>query len=87
MTAISKPRALLRGMSERQGLKITARDVAALRLAIATMEAQEDRRKKQEEMHSNIIRVYGDTLSDMVTQKAKSDALIEGLRVLLEVHT
>ena len=75
-----KPRALLRAMTERQGMRITARDVEALRLAIETLEAQDERHKKS--MH-----IYGDTLGDLVTHKSTAGSLIEGLRVLLEVHT
>lgn len=80
MSPTHKPCALLRLMAERQGQKITARDVAALQLAVRTMEELQD----QHQLH---IRAYGDTLSEIVTANARAAALQDGMRALLEVHS
>ena len=80
MNPTQKPIALLRLMIGREGVRITARDVAALRLAIATMEAQE----KQQENH---MRIYRETLYDLVEHESRAAALLDGMRALLEVHT
>lgn len=79
MTAHHKPAALLRLMAERQGQRITARDVAALHLAVRTMEEQAAQLDKH-------FSVYGATLHDLVRSNARADALQDGMRALLEVH-
>lgn len=79
MTDIRKPCALLRLMAERQGQKITARDVAALLLAVHTMEALQALADKG-------MAAYGDALHELVTYKARAEALQDGMRALLEVH-
>lgn len=80
MTAHTKPAALLRQMAQRQGQKITARDVAALQLAAATLEALAG-------LLDQHMRAYGDTLRDLVTHKARADALQDSMRALLEIHS
>ena len=80
MTPIQKPCALLRLMAERQGQKITARDLAALQLAVATMEAQHAEIQKH-------MDVYRGLMTEVVVADAKSAALITGMRALLEVNT
>lgn len=79
MTDIRKPCALLRLMAERQGQKITARDVAALLLAVHTLEALR-------EMADKGMAAYGDVLRELVTHKARAEALQDGMRALLEVN-
>lgn len=79
MTEIAKPCALLRLMAERQGQKITARDVAALLLAVRTMEALQ-------ELSDKGMAAYRDTLHELVTHKARAEAMQDGMRALLEVH-
>lgn len=80
MTPIHKPCALLRLMAERRGQKITGRDVAALQLAVHTMEALGAEITKH-------IDVYRELLSQVVTAEAKASALQDGMRALLEVHS
>jgi hypothetical protein len=80
MTAQRKPVALLRLMAERQGQRITARDVASLQLAAATLEAQAAEINRH-------FRAYGDALSELIDHKSRADALQHGLRALLEIHT
>lgn len=80
MDSHRKPVALLRLMSERQGQRITARDVAALQLAAATLESQADQLSRQ-------MRGLGDTLGHLVSAEARANALMDGLRALLETHT
>jgi hypothetical protein len=80
MSRVQKPCALLADMATRKGQKITAKDVAALQLAVqtlATLDAQ----------LTEHFRVYGNTLFDMVVADARSKALTEGMRALLEVHS
>jgi hypothetical protein len=77
---IRKPCALLRLMAERQGQKITARDVAALLLAVSTMEALQQLADKG-------MAGYRDALHDLVTHKARAESLQDGMRALLEVHS
>lgn len=79
MSDISKPVALLRLMAERQGQRITARDVAALHLAARSLEATR-------EMSDKAMHAYRDTLHELVTHKARAEALQDGMRALLEVH-
>ncbi len=80
MSDIRKPCALLRLMAERQGQKITARDVAALLLAVSTMEALQQLADKG-------MAGYRDALHDLVTHKARAESLQDGMRALLEVHS
>lgn len=77
--SIRKPCALLRLMAERRGQKITARDVAAVQLAVRTMESQAAQLAKH-------FQVYGDVLHKLVAAEAKAGAMQDGLRALLEVH-
>lgn len=74
-----KPAALLSLMAERHGQRITARDVAALQLAVRTLDAQADLLQRQFE-------VYSETLHDLVKHKARAEALQDGLRAMLEVN-
>ena len=80
MTDIRKPCELLRLMSERRGERITSRDVAALQLAIHTMQALQELADKH--MHA-----YRGALHDLVTHKARAEALQDGMRALLEIHS
>jgi hypothetical protein len=79
MSRVQKPCALLQDMATRRGQKITARDVAALQLAVqtlATLDAQ----------LTEHFRVYCNTVYDIVVAEARAKALTEGIRALLEVH-
>ena len=78
MSTTDKPLALLRLMAERQGQKITARDVAALLLAVHTMDALQ-------ELADKSMAGYRDALHELVTHKARAEALQDGMRALLEV--
>jgi hypothetical protein len=79
MSAHQKPAALLRLMAERQGQRITTRDVAALQLAVRTMEEQATRLDRE-------LIAYRDTLHELVIHKVRADALQDGVRALLEIH-
>lgn len=79
MNPAHKPCALLRGMAERQGQKITARDVAALELAIQTMKVMHQERQ-------NLFECYRDDMAEAVAQKARGEALLDGLQALLSTH-
>lgn len=79
MSPHTKPATLLRLMTERQGQRITARDVAALQLAAATLDEQAAQLDKH-------FSAYGDVLREVVINKARAEALQEGIRALLEVH-
>lgn len=75
-----KPAALLRLMAERHGERITQRDCAALHLAAATLD-------EQGAQLDQLFGGYRDQLHGLVTHKARADALMAGLRALLETHT
>lgn len=79
MTPHKKPAALLRLMAGRQGQRITARDVAALQLAARTLEEQAEQSAKH-------FSAYVDALSELVTHKARAEAMQDGMRALLEIH-
>ena len=78
MIDIRKPCALLRLMAERQGQKITARDVAALLLAVHTLQ-------ELQALADKMMAGYRDAMHELVTHKARAEALRDGMRALLEV--
>jgi len=78
MTADTKGAALLRLIAARRGERITARDVAALHLAARTLEAQAEQMARHFE-------VYRETLTELVTHKARAEAMTDSLRAVLEV--
>ena len=80
MSRVQKPCALLADMATRKGQKITAKDVAALQLAVQTLAALDAQLTEH-------FRVYGNTLYDIVVAEARAKALTEGMRALLEVHS
>lgn len=79
MADIRKPCALLRLMAERKGQKLTARDVAALLLAVHTLQ-------ELQALADKAMAGYRDALHELVAHKAHAEALQEGMRALLEVH-
>ena len=78
--SIQKPCALLKLMAERRGSPITARDVAALLLAVRTMEALEIKLDQAFE-------AWREQANQSITASARSSALLDGMRALMEVHT
>lgn len=77
---IQRPCALLRLMAGRQGQKITALDVAALHLAVRTMEAQDDKLMQS-------FQAWGTEASEAIRARACAAALQDGMRALLEAHS
>jgi hypothetical protein len=80
MSRVQKPCTLLQDMAARRGQKITARDVAALQLAVSTLVELDAQLTKY-------VRLSGNDLHDIVNAKVRADALQAGMRALLEVHS
>jgi hypothetical protein len=80
MSRVQKPCTLLQDMATRKGQKITAKDVAALQLAVSTL-------VELDAQLTEHFRVYGNTLYDLVVSQSKAKAMAEGMRALLEVHS
>ena len=76
----TKVRVLLSQMAERQGEKISARDVAALLLAVRTLEALQVQLAKSQG-------AWGDQAMQSIKASAEAASMRDGIRALLEVHS